>query len=191
MLSFRLTALNCAALFALALSLTLATSVKAQCPDKYVTTQVDRFAGTVTTNTRFMPVTGHGEDWTANVYGVYGPPPKNKPIAIIISFIQTSISWRHLGYSANPPVYILADGKRVSTLGTKFEGTVESGFVIEEVKVALDPSVIATLGKAKKIEFQVCGDEVNLPEFTQALHEFACKVVGQNQPAPSAPPPLH
>jgi hypothetical protein len=178
--SFRHTAaLTVAAPFALALSLALTTSLKAQCPDQYVNTKIDRFSGAATMETQFRgaPLAGMTPNFSAIVSGQIKSSK--------LSFIGSFNSWRYLTCFAT---FILADGQRVATGKQEHVGDVGSGFVVELINVPLAAAAIAQLGAASKIEFKVCNDEmVAAPEFVQAAHEFACKVVGQ-KPAPNAAP---
>src|SRR5260370_16108658 len=214
MLSVCQTALSSAALLTLALSLTLATSLKAECfpPGggyRYTYAGIDRFNGVRTTRTHLPPDYGPA---VPNLYAFAGD--KDAVFALIFTSLGDTTR-----YTRCSTVFILADGKPLTTHGGSFTGgtgiessglEVQNGlqaaalaygkahpqhlmyhlFFAETVTAQLNASAVAQLGTASKIEFKICNDEVKASaEFVLAAHEFACRV-GEHQDSatPNAAP---
>jgi hypothetical protein len=189
-LSFRLTTLASAALFAVALSLLPATSLKAQCPNRYVTTSTDRFSGATRTETptkldAFKP---HDKLSTVILSQSNGGATRLSFIFIITSQNKAKLT----SFIECKSVYILADDKIMET-GPHVHGWREAQVNVTPgalvMSVFLSPNDLATFASATKLEFKVCVDEkLASPEFVQAAHEFACKALGLTQlPRPGHP----
>ncbi len=177
----------------LALSLAPTASAGAQCsPERYTTTETDRFSGATTIKTspiaKSAEPSGLGEDeFSLNLHALTDTK-KNKLIWMEITYWNShgDDPWR---YAACHPVFILADGIPVEIL--RIADFPSTGGGSEMVTAELSAAAVAKLGAASKIEFKICNDElVASPEFVQAAHEFACKMAqnGRAKPAKGKEP---
>lgn len=196
---------------AAALYLAVAPSVLAQCPDRLVTSTVDRFSGVTTAKTSFKAAWGPA---TPNLYAFVD----GKTIVFSLIFTNLTEQWRYLRCNAT---FLLADGNPVSSQvvktiaggGASIEAAakaaqekaladgLEAGkshpkhilphvVLAETVTIQLDAEAVGQLGGAGKIEYKICNDEVVAsPEFVAAAHEFACKLIHRNGGAQASPPP--
>lgn len=103
-------------------------------------------------------------------------PSKASPPVAMVFWIGPSPDWKYLTCHAT---HFLADDKPVAIEKNDFDGSVHTGFVLEQIENLMTYTSVKQMADAAKVEMEVCNDQITFSDVEMAtLHDVVNTVEG-------------